>query len=456
MSNNERVLMSARLALKKLTLFRNIDRQKGVFAAFDNLLAELLGPEGNKKRAFELHHDLVGKLMEHALETPFPAMGSVWQDYILDNILLAENDFTRQVERGKELPDVVLKAAEADLLSLQTLYNLDADSFSKALEEVLGSTGAGEIWGHWNMLPWEKSYACEPEGSGYVVQAKQTFQSGVNWDKLLEPLIFYYKTVGTGSFSYCHAFRFRNNTLKPIMAPDPIRLSNLIGYESQRQRVISNTEQFINGFSANNLLLYGERGTGKSSTIKALVHEYGDRGLRMVEMAKQDLGQLPVLLDLIRHRPHRFIIFIDDLSFEESEVDYKYLKAVLEGSLEARPDNVLIYATSNRRHLIKERFSDREFTGNDEVRVQDTLQEKLSLADRFGITITFTSPDQEEYLAIVQGLASQEGLEVDPDDLRAQALRWALWHNGRSGRTARQFIDDLKGRLGMKAGDGYQ
>jgi predicted AAA+ superfamily ATPase len=449
----DNVLWRTRFALKRLTLFREIGRRANIFAVFEDLLAELLEPEGNWQNALKLHHDLVGKLLEHSMETPFIPVGSVWQDYILDNILLAENDFTRQVvqSEGKELPNIVLKAAEADLLALQALYNLDAASFTEALEEVLAGTGAEDTLDSWSMLPWEKLDVPEPEGPGYSIQLKQSFQSGVNWDKLLEPLIFYYRTVGTGSFSYCHAFRFLDNDsgplLKPIMKPDPIRLSNLIGYEAQRQQVVSNTEQFINGFSANNLLLYGERGTGKSSTIKALVHEYGERGLRMVEMAKQDLGKLPVLLDLIRHRPHRFIIFIDDLSFEEGEVDYKHLKAVLEGSLEARPRNVLIYATSNRRHLIKERFSDREFTGDDEVRAQDTLQEKLSLSDRFGITITFTSPDQEEYLAIVEGLARQEGMDVDPGDLRAQALRWALWHNGRSGRTARQFIDDLKGRL---------
>jgi predicted AAA+ superfamily ATPase len=447
----DNVLWQTRFALKRLTLFRDISRRDNIFAVFEALLTELLEPEGNWQKAVKLHHDLVGKLLEHSIKTHFSPVGSVWQDYILDSILLMENDFTRQVEGGKELPNIVLKAAEADLLSLQTLYNLDAASFTEALEEVLAGTGAEDTLGRWSMLPWEKFDAPEPEGSGHSMQLKQSFQSGVSWDKLLEPLIFYYKTVGTGSFSYCNAFRFadsdRGPILKPIMDPDPIRLANLIGYEAQRQQVVSNTEQFINGFSANNLLLYGERGTGKSSTIKALVHEYGEQGLRMVEMSKQDIGKLPVLLDLIRHRPHRFIIFIDDLSFEEGEVDYKHLKAVLEGSLEARPDNVLIYATSNRRHLIKERFSDREFTGDDEVRVQDTLQEKLSLADRFGITITFTSPDQEEYLTIVLGLAKQEGLDVEPDDLRAQALRWALWHNGRSGRTARQFIDDLKGRL---------
>lgn len=452
MTNHGDVLAQARFAWKKLTLLRDIGEKEGIFPLLDKLLGELSDPQGDWDRALTYHHELVGRLLEHSLQTPFPPVGSIWQDYLLDSLLLLDNLFTRKAaQNGWEgLPVQVTKAAARDLLHLQCLYNLDAAVLRQAIQEgSLAGSGAAE----WDFSPWEPRLSNPSGDPGFALQLKQSFQSGVTWDKLLQPLVFYYHTVGTGAFSYCYAFRFQVTgsgvELKPVLEPDPIRLSHLIGYERQRRQVVRNTEQFVKGFPANNLLLYGDRGTGKSSTIKALVHEYGPLGLRMVEMAKQDLDRLPELLDMIRHRPHRFIIFIDDLSFEEGEVDYKYMKAVLEGSLEARPANVLIYATSNRRHLIKERFSDREFTGDGEVRAQDTLQEKLSLADRFAMTITFTSPDQEQYLAIVTGLAAQAGLEVEPDWLREEALKWALWHNGFSGRTARQFIDDLRGKLGM-------
>lgn len=455
MTKSNSVLVNINSALKKLTLLRDIGHREGIFPVLEQLLGELLAPQGSWDRALGYHHELAGRLLECSLKTPFPPVGSIWQDYILDSLLLLETPFTRLAEQHdwEGLSPSVIKAAERDLLNLQFLYNLEASELKQAIAEALGTLEEGA--GEWDFSPWMNYQGKLSSNNGFALQLKQSFQSGVAWDKLLQPLVFYYHTVGTGAFSYCYTFRFQatgtGELLKPILEPDPIRLSNLIGYETQRKQVISNTEQFVKGFPANNLLLYGDRGTGKSSTIKALVHEYGRQGLRMIEMAKHDLHKLPQLLDLIRYRPHRFIIFIDDLSFEEGEVDYKYLKAVLEGSLEARPENVLIYATSNRRHLIKERFSDREFSGDEEVRAQDTLQEKLSLADRFAMTVTFTSPDQEQYLGIVAGLAEQAGLQVGPDKLREEALRWAIWHNGFSGRTARQFINDLIGKLEMEA-----
>ncbi|HHW06148.1 MAG TPA: ATP-binding protein [Clostridia bacterium] len=454
MTGHGDMLVQARLALKKLTLLRDIGQKDGIFPVLEQFLGELSGAQGAWDRALTYYHELVGRLLEHSFQTPFPPVGSLWQDYLLDSLLLLDNPFTRQAaQRDWEgLPEPVIQAAARDLLHLQCLYNLDAAVLRQAMEAASFAAGGGAEG--WDFSLWEPGGQSSSGDAGFAFQLKQSFQSGVAWDKLLQPLVFYYHTVGTGAFSYCYAFRFQVNEagcrLKPVLEPDPIRLANLIGYENQRQQVVRNTEQFVRGFPANNLLLYGDRGTGKSSTIKALVHEYGPRGLRVVEMAKQDLNRLPELLDMIRYRPHRFIIFIDDLSFEEGEVDYKFLKAVLEGSLEARPGNVLIYATSNRRHLIRERFSDREFTGDGEVRAQDTLQEKLSLADRFAMTITFTSPDQEQYLAIVAGLAEQAGLGMEPEQLREAALKWALWHNGFSGRTARQFIDDLRGKLGME------
>ena len=234
-----------------------------------------------------------------------------------------------------------------------------------------------------------------------------------------------------------------------------------------------NTMQFLAGFPANNVLLYGDRGTGKSSSVKALLNEGSPGGedggggggrsgadagsrvrwsaLRLIEVPKARLADFPIIVSLLRGRPQRFILFVDDLSFEEGETQYKELKAMLEGGLEARPSNVVVYATSNRRHLVREHFSDRASPNSDEVHARDTQQEKLSFADRFGLTITFPTPDQAKYLQIVEGLARRQGLPISPAALRARAIEWAAWHNGRSGRTARQFVDHLTGELGLVA-----
>jgi len=254
-----------------------------------------------------------------------------------------------------------------------------------------------------------------------------------------------------------------------VPAPDAVGPDDLVGYREERELLRRNTVQFLAGFPANNVLLYGDRGTGKSSSVKALLHERSRAGepagiwdaLRIVELPKARLTDFPVLAELLRTKPQRFILFVDDLSFEEGETQYKDMKAMLEGGLEARPANVVVYATSNRRHLIREQFADRASPGSDEVHARDTVQEKLSFADRFGVTITFPTPDQAAYLAIVEGLAQRRGLlagggwadgKIERQALRARAIEWAAWHNGRSGRTAKQFVDYLEGELGMSSG----
>jgi len=222
----------------------------------------------------------------------------------------------------------------------------------------------------------------------------------------------------------------------------------LIDYEREREPLLRNTERLLAGLPSHHALLYGLPGTGKSSTVEAILNEYADRGLRLVELAKENLGELPPLLETLRERGPRFILFIDDLSFEEHEVEYKSLKALLEGSIEEPPKNVRLYATSNRRNLIRERFSERDEGGAlDDVHARDTMQEKLSLAARFGLRITFPAPDQKRYLKIVSGLARERGLKVADEELRERALLWDRWHAGRSGRTARQFVDELEAEL---------
>ena len=233
---------------------------------------------------------------------------------------------------------------------------------------------------------------------------------------------------------------------------DSVTLNDLIGYECQKKELRENTEAFVSGRSCNNMLLYGDAGTGKSTSVKAILNEYADRGLRMIEIYKHQFGQLSDVIARIKNRNYRFMIFIDDLSFEEHEVEYKFLKAVIEGGVETLPDNVLICATSNRRHLIQETWNDRkdmEFNGD--VHRSDTMEEKLSLAARFGCAINYSNPDRRQYHEIVKGIAGRvEGLNISEEQLLAEANKWEIRHGGISGRTAQQFINHLAGTTQQK------
>ena len=233
--------------------------------------------------------------------------------------------------------------------------------------------------------------------------------------------------------------------LHPIVHPDLPDHADLLGIDPVLIRLRQNTRQFVHRLPANNVLLWGARGTGKSSAVKGLLGEFAGAGLRLVEVRKEDLFQLSAITELLRPHPYRFILFCDDLSFDESEVDYRELKALLEGGIEARPENLLIYATSNRRHLMPERLSDN--TGGEEIHPEEAIAEKISLSDRFGITLGFYPTTQESYLEIVRHLANGRRLPLGDGELAAEALEWAMLRGARSGRVARQFIDDLTGRL---------
>jgi uncharacterized protein len=249
------------------------------------------------------------------------------------------------------------------------------------------------------------------------------------------------------------AFRWERHreggTLAPVAHPHLFDLDDLVGVDEAKHEVVRNTAQFVAGFPANNVLLWGERGTGKSSCIKGLLGPFAPKGLRLVEVQKGDLLQITNILRLLRSAPWRFILFCDDLAFDEGEVSYRELKAILEGGIEARPENVLLYATSNRRHLMPEPMTDN--LGR-EIHPEEAISEKLSLADRFGLTLSFYSFSQDTYLSIVEHYAERLGLAIGRDELRGEALRWALFKGQRSGRSARQFMDDLAGRLAMRQG----
>ena len=259
----------------------------------------------------------------------------------------------------------------------------------------------------------------------------------------------YYRQYGYGVFAMTRAFRIRRAgedvEFLPISNIDRVMLSDLLGYETQKQELRRNTEAFLSGLPANNVLLYGDAGTGKSTSVKSLINEYYDRGLRIIEIYKHQFRDLSAVLGQIKNRNYRFIIFIDDLSFEENEVEYKFLKAVIEGGVETRPDNVLIYATSNRRHLIRETWNDRsDMEHKGDVHRSDTMEEKLSLASRFGVAINFNAPTPKEYQQIVLELARRAGVDMDEREMLIQANAWEIRHGGFSGRTAQQFVHYLK------------
>lgn len=381
---------------------------------------------------------------------PGPLVGDPWQNHLIDRVLSDENPFSLKAERVplEAMGASLLEATRSDLRTLRELLEIDGAAILRGVEGRLGEGAAG-------LVSWTRLEPLPPRSGTFpqeAVDLKQRLLAEGDWPSLLGELARYYSSRGAGMFGLYRAFRWVRvdgaGQMEGVGQPDPTLLEDLVEYDRERALLLQNTDQFVRGFRANNALLYGDRGTGKSSTVKALLHRYSHRGLRLVEVPKGLLGDFPRILGRLRGRPERFILFVDDLSFDEGEGWYRELKAVLEGGVEARPDNVVVYATSNRRHLVMERFSDR--AGDDgEIRRWDTHQEKLSLADRFGITLVFATPDQERYLRIVEKLVARGGLQADVDMLRRRALEWAVQQSGFSGRTARQFVDHLMGELGV-------
>ncbi len=367
-----------------------------------------------------------------------------WQDYLISQIFQADNAFSRQaqVQELADLPPHLVKAARHDLQVLQHIYVCSAADLSNWVKSLAPISI--------DLVSWDQE--TNPKNPLFLSKRRQQqqelrrkLQTTTNWADWLPDLAAYYYQFGSGSLANYDAWRWQAGNLVGVSYPDPIKLTDLVGYELPKQKLIKNTEALLQGYPALHTILYGSRGSGKSSLVKALLGEYSDRGLRLVEVAKSDLGQLPEITEKLRLLPQKFIIFVDDLSFEDHEDNYKSLKVVLEGNLSARANNVVVYATSNRRHLIREFFADRPRPqDSDEIQAWDTVQEKLSFSDRFGLTLTFEPANQDTYLTIVHHLAQQAGINITPADLDYQALQWAVQHNGRSGRTARQFIDFLK------------
>lgn len=348
------------------------------------------------------------------------------KEHISKLILTNDNIFTKAAcaDKASELSLAVMNAVKSDLAKLEEIASINAQDIANGVDD----DDVKEIL---LTLPgWEVGKAVEPLKD--------------HWDKQIDELVNYHKTYGYGMYAKNIAFTWRDEEITPVNSIDAIRLTDLKNYELQRNKVIDNTESFIAGHPANNVLLYGDRGTGKSSTVHAILNEYWQQGLRMIEIPKSAVADLSLIREQIADSPMKFIIYIDDLSFDSNDTSFSELKAALEGSLSGKQPNTIIYATSNRRHLIKENFSDRE----NDVNRGDTMQEQLSLSDRFGLTITFLNPDKKEYLDIVEKLATDRHFAdhgVDMDKLLFKADQWATRRGGRSPRGAKQFIDHVEG-----------
>ncbi len=355
-----------------------------------------------------------------------------WEDYLITQILRADNPLTRLAQQGEiTMPTALIAAAQHDLQALHSLYKCSSAHLSQWVQTAAHLSVAPVVWYK------ERNTTNE----AHELPMRQRLEQLENWADAIADLLAYYSEFGTGQFAEYQALRYTGGKFLGISHADSITISELVGYEVQREALVKNTEFLLAGYPALHVLLYGSRGSGKSSLVKALLNEYSDRQLRLIEVAKSELQDLPLIVEQLRGVPQKFIIFVDDLSFEADDDAFKALKVVLEGNITARPQNVVVYATSNRRHLIREFFGDRPRPQDEEIHHWDTVQEKLSFSDRFGLTLTFEPADQQTYLTIVRHLAAVEGINVTPEDLEYQALQWATRHNGRSGRTARQFIN---------------
>lgn len=356
--------------------------------------------------------------------------GHLFQGLITYLLAYHENTFTLTLERKKTIQNDLKKVVIYDLTFLYELFHFDF-SFLDDLYKNL-----------FFQFPHNKPII-NKEIYELLFELQIQLSNSTSVEEFYEILYIHYSHYGVGKYGLNKAFRFHQNQIISIEHIDNNMLDDLIGYQSQKERLRANTEAFIQNRKANNVLLYGDSGTGKSSSIKALLNEYYKDGLRMIEVYKHQFIELPFIINELQNRNYKFIIFMDDLSFEEFEVEYKYLKAVIEGGLEKKPDNILIYATSNRRHLIKETWNDRNH--DQEINNNDAKQEKLSLVSRFGVQIMYIHPDKQHYLDIVDGLANSYQIQMSKESLHELAMQWEIRNGGFSGRTAKQFIHMLLG-----------
>lgn len=378
--------------------------------------------------------------------TDFGFDKNLWHNYLAYFLITNENPFSITCEKIGANDGSVNHFARNDFSAIKNLFEYD---FSE-IEKSLGIDCFTQIS---NYRAIEKKELMYNKNVSEKVQAlSNRMEQARDVEGFFTAVTEFYRDYGVGMFGLNKAFRIQDRTdsklvFLPINNMDKVMLSDLVGYEIQKKKLVDNTRAFVEGKKANNVLLFGDSGTGKSTSIKAIVNEFYDQGLRMIEIYKHQFKDLSNVIAAVKNRNYKFIIYMDDLSFEEFEIEYKFLKAVIEGGVETKPDNILIYATSNRRHLIRETWSDRNDVQQDEgMHRSDTMQEKLSLVNRFGVTINYSKPSQKEYFDIVIHLAAKSGIKMSEDELKAEANKWELSHGGISGRTAQQFIYYLQGK----------
>lgn len=413
------------LRLEGMTLYTQI-RSLPPVAALLALTSQTQKPDPDFSAALEQYSRFCSALFEQEESGSFP-------DYLFDRVLQDENIFTLSCARGQfdQLPELLKQAAAYDLDACWRLSRLEPGTVK---EELL------------------RAFPRQQELIRSLAEFSPRhcrYQPLDRWGEHLASFADHHAKNGVGVYCKYYAFSLEEGKILPVKQFHAAPLSALKKYETQKKKLLDNTLSFLNGQPAHHVLLYGDRGTGKSTSVRALLHDYHQMGLRMIQISKEDIGALAGVLRTIRPLPLKFILFIDDLTFEESDANFNTLKAVLEGSLSGMPDNALIYATTNRRHLIKETFTSRE---GSELHASDTRDEAASLSDRFGLILTYSKPTPQEYADIVLALAADRGIHLDEETIRRGANRFATRKGSRSGRVARQYVDQLESRLAMGLG----
>jgi predicted AAA+ superfamily ATPase len=410
-------------------------------------LGELFGRfESGDYNRTELVRDIntqVKRILKVATDYGFD--DNLWHNYLTFFLMMSENPFSLTCEKVGASDGTVNELVKNDFGIVKALFDYDFEPIEKALGIHCFSLLSDYRAIHKKELMYNKNV------SEKVRALSKKLEAAKDEKEFFDAVTDFYKAYGVGMFGLNKAFRIDEKpdggiAFRAINNMDAVLLDDLVGYENQKKKLVENTEAFVSGKKANNVLLFGDSGTGKSTSIKAIVNQYYDDGLRMIEIYKHQFKYLSTIIAEIKNRNYKFIIYMDDLSFEEHEIEYKFLKAVIEGGVETRPDNILIYATSNRRHLIKESWNDRNDQDNaNDKHHSDTIEEKLSLVNRFGVTISYSKPTQKEYFDIVIHLARRAGITLSDEELRAGANQWELSHGGISGRTAQQYVNYLLG-----------
>lgn len=414
------------ILMKMSEIFKKFDRDE---ETSDKLISDI--------------YEQIKRILEVATDYGFDK--NLWHNYLTFYLITNENPFSLTCEKVGANDGSVNEFAKNDFKVFMNLFNYDF----RPIEEALGINCFSLISDYKAIVKKELMY--NKNVSEKVQALSLKLETAKNEDEFFNYVTDFYKAYGVGMFGLNKAFRVIGGdngvTFTPINNMDKVMLDDLIGYEIQKKKLVENTEAFVQGRKANNALLFGDSGTGKSTSIKAIVNEYYDQGLRMIEIYKHQFKDLSNVIASIKNRNYKFIIYMDDLSFEEFEIEYKFLKAVIEGGVETKPDNILIYATSNRRHLIKETWNDRnDMENNNGLHRSDTIEEKLSLVNRFGCQISYSKPSQKEFFDIVIGLAKKNNVNMTDEELMAEANKWELSHGGISGRTAQQFINYRLGK----------